>query len=563
MVLGQIHETWWKNKLKDTRIKLSVLVLLSVILFSFLSFSDAFAQESIDEFVTYSKKSNFIKEIPFPNQDLGLRGITTDKNGNAWIYHATQNTSSIFKFDPVTKKFSNFDILKKTNTKDVIVTLSGGHIIYDESRSTIWFTDSRTNSIGKFDIENQQIDTIDIPTENSGPMGLILSPDKSKIWFTELSSDKFASLDIKTNEIKEYQIKENSGPVFLAFDEKGSLLITLAYSNNVLVIDVANMQSDTLPNISEIGLQKPDFFSPFGIAILKDSKGVEKLILSDHGSSRIIVSELNSSLKTYTSLWTSPNTLYPQTLPSQIDLDESGNIYFAQHGGNKISKIDKSGTVTEYDIPTGPLSTTVYLDASEDGKVWFTEVLANKIGYLDTSISVPFDIQVDKKEIDFTEETSKQVKVIVNNLKSNANLVSLDDINISLVGMTDSGLNGVSFTTTPSIINLNQENIESTLDIFVDKNAKSGTYQIMIQVSASEQTDKTMIISKLYPLTITIDLPKPILPSTIEKTDSDSEFIIKDVIIQNAAIAAIIILVSSLVYRRIKIAKQKKFSKQE
>ena len=563
MVLGQIHETWWKNKLKDTRIQLSGLVLLSIVLFSFLSFSDAFAQESTDEFVTYSKKSNFIREIPFPNEDFGLRGITTDKNGNAWIYHSTQNASSIYKFDPTTEKFSNFDILKKTNTKDVIVTLSGGYIIYDESRNTIWFTDARTNSIGKFNIENEQIDTIDIPTENSGLMGLILSPDKSKIWFTELSSDKFASLDIKTNEIKEYQIKENSGPVFLAFDEKGSLWITLAYSNSVLIIDVTNMQSDTIPNISEITIPKPDFFSPFGIAIFKDSKGVEKLILSDHGSSRVIVSELDSSLKTYSSLWTSPNTLYPQTLPSQIDLDESGNIYFAQHGGNKISKIDKSGTVTEYDVPTGPLSTVVYFDASKDGKVWFTEVLANKIGYLDTSISIPFDIQVDKEEIDFTEkETSKQAKIIVNNLKNNTNLVSLEDISISLVGMTDSGLNGVSFTATPSIINLNQENVESTLDVLVDKNAKSGTYQVMIQVSASEQVDKTMRISKLYPLTINIDLPKPILPSTIEKTDSDSEFVIKD-IIQNTAIVAIIILVSVFVYSRIKLAKHSKISKQE
>ena len=553
----------WKNKLKNTIIQLTGLFFLFVILFSFSSYDDVFAQEiSNNEFVAYSKKSNFIKEISIPVDDFGLRGITTDKNGNAWFYHATQNASSIFKFDPVTEKFLNFDILKKTNTQDVIVNLSGGHIIYDESRNIIWFTDARTNSIGKFNIENQQIDTINIPTENSGPMGLILSPDKSMIWFTELSSDKFASLDIQTNEIKEYKIKEESGPVFLAFDEDGSLLITLAYSNSVLIIDVANMQSDTLPNISEINLSKPDFFSPFGIAILKDSKGVEKLILSDHGSSRVIISELDSNLKTYSSLWTPPNTLYPQTLPSQIDTDESGNIYFAQHGGNKISKIDKSGTITEYDVPTGPLSTVVYLDASKDGKVWFTEVLANKIGYIDTSISVPFDIQVDKEKIDFTEkETSKQVKVTINNLKSGNDTTSLDNIDISLVGMTDSGLNGVSFTATSSIINLNQENqVESILDVSIDKNIKPGTYQVMIKVSASEQIDKTMTISKLYPLTINIDLPKPIPPPTIEKTDS--EFAIKD-IIQNAAIAAIIILILLLVYNRIKLARQNKISKQE
>ncbi len=552
-----------KSKLKNTLTPLIGLFFLSVILFSFLSYGNVFAQEISDnEFVTYVKKSNFIKEISIPVDDFGLRGITTDKNGNAWFYHATQNASSIFKFDLVTEKFSNFDILKNTNTKDVIVNLSGGHIIYDESRNMMWFTDARINSIGKFNIENQQIDTINIPTENSGPMGLILSPDKSKIWFTELSSDKFASLDIKSNEIKEYKIKEDSGPISLAFDKDGSLLVTLAYSNSVLVIDVANMQSDTLPNISEISLQKPDFFSPFGIAIFKDSKGVEKVILSDHGSSRVIISELDSNLKTYSSLWTSPNILYPQTLPSQIDADESGNIYFAQHGGNKISKIDMSGIITEYDVPTGPLSTVVYLDASKDGKVWFTEILANKIGYLDASISVPFDIQVDKEKIDFTEkETSKQVKVTISNLKNGNDVVLLDNIDISLVGMTDSGLNDVSFTATPSIINLNQENqVESILDVSVDKNAKSGTYQAMIKVSASEQLDKTMTISKLYPLTINIDLPEQISPLTMEKTDS--EFVIKD-IIQNAAIAVIITLVALLVYNRIKLARQNKISKQE
>ena len=544
-------------------IQLTGLFFLSFVLFSFLSYESVFAQEiSNNGFVTYFKKSNFIKEIPIPIDDFGLRGITTDKNGNAWTYHSTQNASSILKFDPVTEKFSNYDILKKTNTKDVIVNLSGGHIIYDESRNTVWFTDARTNSVGKFNIDNQQIDTIDIPTENSGPMGLVLSPDKAKIWFTELSSDKFASLDIMTDEIKEYKIKENSGPVFLAFDEDGSLLITLTYSNSVLIIDVANMQSDTFPNVSEITLPKPDFFSPFGIAVFKNSKGVEKLILSDHGSSRVIVSELDASLKTYVSLWTSPNTLYPQTLPSQIDTDNFGNIYFAQHGGNKISKIDQSGIITEYDIPTGPLSTAVYLDASKDEKVWFTEVLGNKIGYLDTHISIPFDIQINKEKIDFTEkDTSKQVKVTVNNMKANNDFVSLDNLQISLVGMTDSGLDGVSFSATPSTINLNQENnTESILDISVDKNAKSGIYQAMIQVSASEQIDKTMNVSKLYPLTINIDLPKPIPSPTIKKMDS--EFVIKD-IIQNAAIAAIIILVSLLVYNRIRLARQNKISKQE
>ena len=202
--------------MQTPRFRWNLIFIFSLVLFSFLSFGDVFAQEmSLDSFLKYSKESNFIKEIPFPTEEFGLRGITTDKNGNAWMYYATQNTSLISKFDPVTEEFSKFDITKMTKTKDVIINLSGGHVVYDELRNIIWFTDARTNSIGKFDIETEQMDTIDIPTENAGPMGIILSPDKSKIWFTELISDQFASLDVETNQITEYPLYQTADHRFL------------------------------------------------------------------------------------------------------------------------------------------------------------------------------------------------------------------------------------------------------------------------------------------------------------------------------------------------------------
>lgn len=532
------------------------------VLFSFLPFGEIFAQEnSMDSFLTYSKQSNFIKEIPFPTEEYGLRGITTDKNGNAWIYYATKNSSLISKFDPITEEFSKFDITKMTKTQDVIINLSGGHVVYDELRDTLWFTDARTNSIGKFDIENEQMNTIDIPTENSGPMGIILSSDNSKIWFTELSANKFASLDINTNEIIEYPIKADSGPSFLAFDESGSLWIALSYSNSMLVVPLENMEPRASPDRFEVSLPSPDFFSPFGIAIFKDSNGTEKIILSDHGSSRVILSELDSQLNEYSSLWTSPHEGFPQTLPSQIDMDDSGNIYFAQHGGNKISKIDTTGTITEFDIPTGPLSTAIYLDVSKNGeKVWFTEVLGNKIGYLDTTLSIPFDFQIGKEKLTFTEtKKSEQVTIQINYLNDNNSLLSLDDVDISLVGMTHSGLEGISFTANPVVVDLNQvNNIESSLDISIDQNIEPGTYQTMIQISASEIIDDSMKVSKLYPLTIIADLPKPdpIQEDFIQKNESDSSFPIKDTI-QYAAIGTIIILISLLVYNRIRISRQK------
>src|SRR5206468_5297786 len=134
----------------------------------------------------------------------------------------------------------------------------------------------------------------------------------------------------------------------------------------------------------------------------------ERIFLSDHGSSRVILSSGNidsDPLLSYTSYWTSPSQTYPTTLPSQLVVDKSGsNIYFPEHGGNRISKIEtKSGIMTEYDIPTGPLSTALFISVSEDEKkVWFTEWASNKIAYLDTTIPIPFRMQVVEKDVGTT-----------------------------------------------------------------------------------------------------------------------------------------------------------------
>ena len=49
--------------------------------------------------------------------------------------------------------------------------------------------------------------------------------------------------------------------------------------------------------------------------------------------------------------------------------------------------------MTEYEIPTGPLATTVFVAISTDNtKIWFTEWASNQIGYLDIKKQIPFKI---------------------------------------------------------------------------------------------------------------------------------------------------------------------------
>ena len=53
--------------------------------------------------------------------------------------------------------------------------------------------------------------------------------------------------------------------------------------------------------------------------------------------------------------------------------------------------------MTEFDIPTGPLATVVYIAVSPDAsKVWFTEWASNRIAYLDNTVEVPLDLKITK-----------------------------------------------------------------------------------------------------------------------------------------------------------------------
>jgi virginiamycin B lyase len=494
--------------------------------------------------ITYSKQSNFIKEfkVPINIQSLGLKGITTDLNGNAWVYHATNKSSIIIKFEPENKNFTQYNVGGKTVVDDAIINLAGGQLIFDKERGIIWFTDARTNSIGKLDTRDEKIELVSIPTPNSGPMGITLSPDGDNIWFTEITGNKISSMNIESKRILEYPTGEESGPTLLAFDNAGILWLTQSYSNDILKVEPWMLvpNSNTSRGMSTITLPEPDRFSPFGIAIadLKDnsSEKHKMLFVSDHSSSRVVVSSMNISSKTsdilqsYTSYWTSPSKTYPATLPSQIAVDKSEkNVYFPQHGGNRISKIDiQSGIMTEYDIPTGPLSTAVFIAVSDDGKkVWFTEWASNKIAYLDTTIKVPLNFEIENsKSVPIVLEPNqppKTLNVQLNATEGNNNYsspavtpspaVSLKEVELAVIGMTDSGLKGITYEAQPQRIEMERKSTaESRINLSLAQQSnlnniptRLGQNTIMVKASAPEKDQ--LFISLLSPVVVKLDLP--------------------------------------------------------
>ena len=486
------------------------------IIVALLSMHLAIAQEiSPEEMVTYQKQSGFIKEFQVPIKDLGLEGITTDTQGSVWFLHSTNKTSMVFKLDPDSGQFSQYPVQGETVADNAIINLAAGHLVFDNENSALWFTDARTNSIGRLDTRNAKMQIIEIPTPSAGPMGIALGPGGKSVWFTEIMGDKLGQVDIESMKITEYPLAENSGPALLAFKDNANLWVSLSFSNSVLRVDpTALSSSSTLSSsaVSEFKLSgSEDMFSPFGIALSSGGK----VYVSDHGSSRVIVAD--TGFVNYISYWTSPSNEFPTTLPSEIVVDEEGDVYFPQHGGNRISEIDnETGVMTEYQIPTGPLSTAVFIAASDDGKIWFTEWAANKIAYLDTNVKIPFDIQVtaDDEDITLTEDGSRSVNISLNASSGNNNnnnsspSTSLSEVKIEVLGMTESGLKGVTYTSQPQRVNLSQNHqADVKIDLTVEEGAPSGKYTLMVRAIAPE--NEGSFVSKLYPVSLVLDVSPP------------------------------------------------------
>jgi len=314
-------------------------------------------------------------------------------------------------------------------------------------------------------------------------------------------------------------------------------------------------------------LEKPDIFSPFGIAITHNTHNLSTIFLSDHGSSRVIVSDLPSELRNYTSYWTSPAQAYPASLPSQVTADKFGNIYFAQHGGNKISKISgDSGLMTEFDIPTGPLATVVYIAVTPDAtKIWFTEWASNRIAYLDNTLAVPLKINAQSyprsSPLVLRINQTYPLGVMVTRDNNSPHILSLNQIELSVAGMTDSGLHGLTYIAKPQRFNLNETSrLNAAIDLNLDASSIAGKYTVMVRISTLEKNNLT--VSLLYPQSVTVDVPihksqLPKIPISTNEQPPNTLSLLRDVA-RYGSIAVAVTLIAYLVSRKIRSRRQRR-----
>ena len=119
-----------------------------------------------------AKSTKYVKEFSIPTECTNPLSIVTDYDGNVWF--AQTNTGNLAKFDPVTQEFTEYD---NPIWPDGSRSMMWG-IDYAPDGS-VWFTDEAFDSVWKFSPSDEKYERLGYPSEgNSLPQKLVVDGSK-------------------------------------------------------------------------------------------------------------------------------------------------------------------------------------------------------------------------------------------------------------------------------------------------------------------------------------------------------------------------------------------------
>lgn len=356
-----------------------------------------------------AKTTPFVKEYSIPTVCTNPLAIVADYDGNVWF--AQTNTGKIAKFDPTTESFSEYD--NPTWPKGGRSMMWG---IDSSPDGSIWFTDETYDSLWKFSPETQKYQRVAYPSEgNSLPQRLQVHG--SQIIVNDFTGNKITFLDpaLSGKDLNYLSLPspvDNSVTAGFAVDAENNIWYTnwlfqesgvlVKYDQNGFQQSVANSGQDTLPLLDFIQIFElpQNILTPNGAVVSEDGK----IWLADTSSSHIF--SFNPTTEQFIQYTTSD----PQLMTY-------GNL---------------TGVIKT------PISRPYWIDTDPLGRLVFNEQTSNNIGILDPKseslieYSIPsrnpawgdcgdvsdcgiaqvFDFSIDGNKIWFTEWVENNIGVV-------------------------------------------------------------------------------------------------------------------------------------------------------
>ena len=167
--------------------------------------ADNFSQEQRSKFCETGNatSNNFIKEYKIPTECTLPHAIVTDYDGNIWFIES--NTGNLAKFDPVMEKFTEYE--NSIWAKGQRSMMWGMDYASD---GTILFTNEKHNNIWKFDIQDEEYSVTSFPSSaDSFPQRLEIQG--SKLIINDFKGNRLVFLDyIQSDEpLSSYYVPSN------------------------------------------------------------------------------------------------------------------------------------------------------------------------------------------------------------------------------------------------------------------------------------------------------------------------------------------------------------------
>jgi streptogramin lyase len=251
-----------------------------------------------------------------------------------------------------------------------------------------------TGRLIRFNPTNGNFTVINISTPGAFPFR-VTTDSEGKVWFTELLGNQIGCYDPFSGKLQEFAVPISfAGPADLAFDSRGTLWFTEAYNQSIAKFDPTT--STFVEYRFPVSSTRNYVGSPVGIAVASDSL----IWIADHGGNWIV--KFNATSQEITEIPTHfpPPDIYPISLVNDVSLDRQGRVWFTEHGGNSVGYFDpRTGQMVEYAIPTGPISTVLWLAIAPNGDVWFTEWSSNKLGVVHANLTIPLTLSASETSL--------------------------------------------------------------------------------------------------------------------------------------------------------------------
>ena len=447
-----------------------------------------------------AKTNQYIKEFKIPTPCTQPLSIIADSKGKIWFTET--NTGSIAKFDPESEEFTEYpNDMWSLNS----ASMSWG-IAHTEDEE-IWFTDEKYGALWKFSIPEETYSKFEIQgkIKKSFPQKIGLYNDNFVI--NDFTGNQIVVLNHKQLDEGQYSnstlsIPEGFFTSQVVIDNEGNMWFVIwKYQKEIILVKTNSItqevQQYTLPNL----IQAPNGVAvgPLGNIWIADTAGNSFYKFNPEDKKVTEFTTSKPSILTYGNASGLIKT--PITRPYWNAFDSNGNMWFNQQTGNRLAVFDpNSESLIEYDIPSKNPSWSDCGDLTDCG-------LSQSFGFNFQDDQVWFTEWVENKigvldtsvTIPISLENTKE-EIVIKQGKQQEVLITVtpqtsQSMNLVLSG--NSNFEQIKINTKTEPTHISEQVLQIPVTISVDENAPKGTYKILISTQITDVSVSTYVTIKV------------------------------------------------------------------